>query len=276
MSEEDKSPNIVSLVFRKDGLHARQWVPPIFEKNDEGKEIKIKEGYYEVVPLELEDEFDILGSLRHGCEIEKGTTLRSIMDYVRRNKWLCIFLKKYSWAHGLDEYHAQLDDPPEKSECIKRLEIQWFPETHYTEDGKPKGENAKVPEVNLHHNFSGRGPAGEEAKHWDGDPNDEISYGFGGGNIKDILDLPIVIREEVEFEQVDFKKKKDEKLERIVMFKGEAGFTLLEILDAIYWEISFYGPPCESKAIFDNVCEMRDEYLKQEEEKDGMETEESN
>lgn len=291
--EDDDEPEISSLVFTKDGLCAKYWIPPVLRKRkkkeedsepelieitdntfDEWekdlKERTIKEGYHKVIPLELEEEIDIVEHLRRDCKIEEGTTLRQIMSYVRKNKWLCEFISRYCWAGGNDGYHAQLDDPVEKSKNVRDIVIQWFPEEFYTEDGKPKHEDDEEPEVKLHHDLSGLGPQGEND--FGADPNEDIRWGVSAcGDIRDIANCPVIIKEEVEFTQCDFKSDKDKKIEQISLLKGTADFTLLEILDAIYWEINWYGGPARTKAMFEDVLESKElcEQILEKEKKDA-------
>ncbi|MFX7752004.1 hypothetical protein ABTK01_20340, partial [Acinetobacter baumannii] len=53
-----------------------------------------------------------------------------------------------------------------------------------------------------------------------------------------------------------------------IIFEGDKEFTLLEVLDAIYWDISFRGGPREN-AEFIRQCKSQVETIKEDIEKHG-------
>lgn len=271
--------DITKLVLKKDGLHAVRWIPPIFREepkskeeenklitidedffdklNEESKKNIIKEGYYEVAPVVLEDEFDIFSHLRRVCDIDSNVTLRDIMNFVRSNKLLESFIGAYSWANEIKEYHELLDKEPSVSENVKELQISWTTdEVVEYENPKRKDLEIEKPSFVLNHDFCGIGPAGEEAEHWGGDPNENIRFSISG-NIDDFLDIPLKINQEsLEYRKIFFPQEGGVKTTTIL--KGEADFALLDILDAIYWDITFYGSPSDSKKFHDDLAERAD------------------
>jgi len=282
---------ICGLIFKKDDLYAKIWVPPVYkEKSKEDKETesklvvidndffdKIKEerkkdiiedGYYKTEPLELKNDFNIVLHLRRNCKIEEGVTLRDIMTYVRNNEYLTMFLSMYSWAESIDDFHKQLDKECKKSENIKELVISWTAEEIIEyEDPKKKDLEITIPSLILSHCFSGEGPAGEEAKNWGGKEDDIINWSVSG-NVSDVFDVPVRLHSDAEYAKIVFPTVGG--IQKTSILKGEADFTLLDILDAIYWDITFYGSPCESEAFFDDIKKRKEivEKIKEKSKKD--------
>lgn len=191
---------------------------------------------------------DPMPFLRKECRIEAGTTLRNIMDYVRTNSELEKFISCYSGVPEIRQWHSQLDDK--------------------------ESEDAQDHDTVLHKLFISRvAEVHEENMEWwlnftaIGDPTEydkenfpevfECYFSVSGQHLNHIADLPIFLDDKVEMIDCrDYQKKLDEdheqeeKYELPILFRVEHYFSLLDVLDAIYWDISFYGPPSEAKEFF--------------------------
>jgi hypothetical protein len=270
---------ISKLIFKNDGLYAERWIPPILKEKpqseDDGDKLiemgedffdnleeeierdTIKKGYYEIIPLILKHEADIFSHLRRQCEIDSGTTLRSIMNFVRGNKILTAFVGSYCWANAIDEYHNLLDKESKISENVKELEISWVTD-EIVEYENPKRKKLEIerPNFSLSHDFHGLGPAGEEAKNWNGKEDELIKWSVSG-TIDDVLDVPIKLSSEpLTYRKMHFPTEGG--IKQTTILEGEAGFTLLEILDAIYWDITFYGSPHDSEEFHKDLMDRKD------------------
>lgn len=174
--------------------------------------------------------------LRDLCKIEKDTTLLDIFNIVDQYKLLKSFVKQYSWCRQIDEFHAQAKEPMRNEEKIEDkleyLEIYW--------------------DVELY-NYKNK--------------NDfNITVGLHGGNIKnenysvsytpmyDLADLPIKLDKKIELFEPYTKNK-----ERNKIFEAEKEFTLQDVLDAIYWDISFMGGPQENKKFIEEMKQRKED-----------------
>jgi hypothetical protein len=187
---------------------------------------------------------DVIKCLRACCEIDKGVTLRDIFLNVARNKELYDFIMRYTWCGSIDVYHSLLntkEDPDEDAIC---LELGWYAEIHNHNDYQDFdtvvsfGVKAKIDE--------------EDRDQFDG--QETMTFGLLGSNVSKVLDLPVVVENKgfVIFYEDD-KMKKVEK-DRV--------FSLLDVLDGIYWEIGYHGSPEETEELYKEMKERQDEIIK--------------
>ena len=64
----------------------------------------------------------------------------------------------------------------------------------------------------------------------------------------DLVDLPVILKKEF---VINEPWKPDKKSEKILESKRE--FTFLEVLDAIYWDISFMGGPADNQEFIEDM-----------------------
>jgi hypothetical protein len=184
--------------------------------------------------------------LRDACEIEEGVTLLDIFRTVDKYKALKVFMAQYSWCKALDAFHAQAEEPnygahedKENPNEMTHLEIYWhadyssFEETNYVE---------------LSPGFHGIGVPGPEKQGYCPDGKRYWSIAFSP--MYRLADLPVKLDKTVEF-----FKPKDYKPGRKPIVKGQREFSLQDVLDAIYWEISFHGDPQEKSLNLDELID---------------------
>jgi len=234
------------LEFTPDGLFAYKW------NGKKRKTIRFR-------PKKL----SIGTQLRSRCEIVEGTTLRNIFDAVDRYKLLKLIVAQYSWCRQIDEFHAQAKEPmrddPDDKDPLTYLEIYHHPEVHqFTEKKKhPGGMRERITTVDfeISDGFHGIGPAPKSKE-------DDPAYRSDDGNIQysvsyspmwKLADLPVKLNKEFNvYEPFDASKHKRGNPPQKLL-TATRDYSLLEVLDAIYWDISFVGGPAENAAFIEGL-----------------------
>lgn len=190
--------------------------------------------------------------LRDACEIEDGVTLLDIFRTVDQYKALKVFMAQYSWCKALEDFHVQAEEPDlsgeeeDPDEEMTHLEIYWHAE--YS-----KFEKANY--VELSPGFHGLGPA--KGKHANDFSDGIMRWAIDFSPMYRLADLPVRLDKAVEFFQAN-----DYKPGRKPIIKGEREFSLQDVLDAIYWEISFHGDPQDKREKLDELKERVGEIKK--------------
>jgi hypothetical protein len=182
----------------------------------------------------------VLSELRCRCEITKGVTLRQVFRAVDRYEALKAFIAAYSWCRDIDAFHAQAEEPMRTagSAPLDFLEVY-----HHTSVDRYKEQTT----IEIGHDFHGIGPT-------DGDwipnskPDDKVLYSVSCTPAYDLADCAVVLNEEVVLRAPWEGKPPQE-----VLIAGTRPFSLLEVLDAIYFEISFHGGPTESAEFMEEI-----------------------
>jgi len=179
-----------------------------------------KNGIYDDQNHLIDNPFEYLNA---ECTIEEDVTLGDIFKIVENNRPIIDFLTMYSWCGSIDEFHKVARIPFEKKDQF--TEILWHLEIYRNVEGSFSNF------FNIEPSFHGVGDVDANTiKHYN-DKNEKLplsmSYGIEFSPMNELIDLPVIIKEDVKV-----KKK-------VLNLK----YILLEILDAIYWEISFFGGP---------------------------------
>jgi len=187
-----------------------------------------------------------LNLLNH-CELEEGLTLKDIFNYVDKHELLKEFIKMYSWCSPIDKLHAAAE------EVVKEQDL-WSLEVHGYGEHYDKHSSLGI----YMYTFHGIGALGEDtAKYYDENPDkqrpDHDCYGVGMSPMGTIAHLPVKLSDEF---SITCYGQKHTVVQRI---HATPRYTLLDILDAIYWEISFYGGPEEALDMRDTLCQRMKE-----------------
>lgn len=180
---------------------------------------------------------DILTHLSNVCEIAEGTTLLNIFDAVDRFKELKYFISQYSTCYSIDEHHKQARIPLEKKDWDKTTDYLVINKYLGLHEGRKKNHY-----FSYHCSFSGMSNGKVES----------VSY----CPLNEIADLPVKLDCSVVLKE-PFSFKRPEERE---FFRGTFYFTFLEVLDAIYDDISFIGSPEEKAGLVDEMKDRLDEY----------------
>lgn len=203
--------------------------------------------------------------LRCSCKIAEGTTLQDIFNTVDSYKLLKIIISQYSWCRDIDAFHAQakeIHEDYEEEDKIDYLEIYHHVETNQSDEKikHPGGLRERIRTVDFEccPCFHGIGPAPEKDVDEYGNPNPANrgnktqQYSVSYSPMWKLANLPVKINEnfDVYSKWVPGTKYKSEKI-----MSSSRDFSLLEVLDAIYWDISFMGGPEENAAFMEDMDE---------------------
>jgi|SRR5215831_11058778 len=174
--------------------------------------------------------------LRCACEIEEGVTLRDIFEAVTKLPELKDFISQYAWCRHIDEFHRdaqkmvlKMEPDPEP---LDYLEIYWHASTHTY-----KKKNS----IDLSPGFHGIGKP---------DDHGFTCYSVSYSPMWELAHLPVKLNPEVLIHDPKMREGKAK-----LLFVGERDFSLLDVLDAIYDDISFMGGPEDNAAFLE---EMKD------------------
>ena len=194
---------------------------------------------------------DPISHLADNCIIEEGYSLGDLFKYMKQHPTLCGLIAQYSWCSQIDAFHADAKKPVEDDGVkLTRLTLEQGSEI-YEYEGKKS--------IGLGLDIHGYGPlTQEDIENWtryppkDGSPTpEEQRYAIGMTRMYLIADLPLSVDDNMEI--TEFTRTS---AGRQQIFKGIRRWTLLDIFDAIYWEISFYGGPEEAEEFRASLCEQ--------------------
>jgi len=233
------------VTLTPDGLLISQW-------NDDTSEYEVE--------LMGEDE-NVFSHLRTYCEIDSDTTLWHIMDFVRKNELLRSFLAPYAWCSGIDDYHAELDKPPviDENDGMDHMEVYWRVMYH---------KSRKYTDFGMSGSFHGIGlPITEEnqkEKSKD-NPRGELPLGFiekystSGKPLNLFAHLKVTLNPEVKV----YRLKRSVPAKSVCILTSKCSFSLLDVLNAIYDDISFFGTPEQrdewTNGMHDRIKEARED-----------------
>lgn len=158
-----------------------------------------------------------LSDIRCRVQIADGVTLGEIFESVDKLPELKNFISAYSWCRAIDEFHHDARQPITKSS--HEVELVQLVVSSYGELSEYKKEK----HFDICTDFIGRDAAGER---W------SVSY----SPMSNLAHLPVIIDEK-------FVVRKNYTEEVLTATKT---FSILEFLDAIYWDISFHGSPTDN------------------------------
>jgi len=179
----------------------------------------------------------ILSYLPDRCRIKEGTTLRDIFKIVDRYKLLKIFIRQYSGCPQIEEFHKQAQEKISVTEDdnLLYLEIYWDADL-----SKYKKELS----FDIGVGFHGIGKDPDKPK----DDNVTTKYSVSYSPMHTLAHLPIRLNTKFSLYEPWKGKPPQEK-----MFEAKKDFSLLDVLNGIYWDISFMGGPEENKEFLEEM-----------------------
>lgn len=192
----------------------------------------------------IEDPFLFLLS---PVEIIEGTTLLDVFNYVDSDPGFADFLSCYSWCRGIREFHREARLPNADRIVEKDPYSGGLIHTHVTRYlYLSQYKRAELPHWCESIDFGAIGHLSEDmAKHYQerGEDLPETQhYGISFSGCESYSRLPVVIDNKIEIHR-DMFVDKGKVYPQQDFFTCTCPMTLLEFLDGIYWEISFYGTP---------------------------------
>ena len=186
------------------------------------------------------NEFDPVDCLMEHCDFEDDLKLIDVFELVANNETLKAFLTVYSSAPHINAFHTVARRKTERETNITQLEVSdsgeiYHHKSHCWFDWGYEFDGSGPPEANM---FSEEEPIPKT-----------IGYAVDLVPINDISRLPLHLNHE--YKIVEYGNIKNEKLNRIEHFKGQRDFRVLDVLDAIYDEITFHGTPSKQAKFYD-------------------------
>lgn len=182
---------------------------------------------------------NVCSYLQDPCKIAEGTTLGEIFEIVDKYKLLKLVIAQYSKCAYIDEFHEQAKElPPEdaKQTPISHLEISWASEIYTL---KENGETES--HFEIYTDFHGFGLF-EDGKIG--------TYSVSYSPMYELANLPVTLNNKFTIHQIP------EKI--LPQVEYTRNFTLLDVLDAIYDDISFMGGPQDNKRFLEELNETEE------------------
>lgn len=194
-----------------------------------------KDGVYNY----LGESIDILDALSLYCDMDEGVTLLDIFHLVAEDEAAKAFLATYSWCSSIDDYHVEAE------KIDKRFEFNYSLVSSSMDLVIRKNENDTKPfNFQVSYDFHVNGAVEEEERNRNPEyykTVDNINYGVSMTPIGEYAYLPLHLENEI-----TVKEYRTDLHEEKVLLTCHRDMTLLDILDAIYWEISFCGSPAQA------------------------------
>ena len=157
----------------------------------------------------------------------------------------------YSWCKAIDDYHEEVNKPccheKIKDQGLKYIAIDPFFEIDVF---KSKRCSLNTVEFSWHMSVVGKYHCEITGK-----TNEFENISVGGFTLDELADLPVVIKNTANVERKNLSAQ--EYTKEVLHENSSVDISLLEFLDCIYFEISFYGSPKErdenSEEIFDKL-----------------------
>ncbi len=171
---------------------------------------------------ELQQEVEVkvpsfLRELRSACEIDEGVTLGDVFKAVSADQGLVPLIEAYSWC-DVRAFHAEAAKSTIEESGLTVLEVGKFMEIDEDDGG-------------VQCDFEGIGPPDARMLN-EGETRTEIRWGIALTPVNQLVNLPVVLNH-----SAPVMKEYNE------VGRVNVTFSLLEVLDAIYFEISFHGSP---------------------------------
>jgi hypothetical protein len=196
------------------------------------------------IPQRVKEE-NVLSHLRRECRIAEGTTLGQLFKAVDSYEVLKLFFSQYSWC-PVQEFHDQAREKTrtKSDEPLDYLEISWI-----ADSGKRRDDTW----FEMYQEFMGYRVVKKDqelygAKYKKGEL---IRYGTSCCPMYDLTDVPIRLNEEVIVQPRQDNNLKCKK----PIIESRKSFSLLDVLDSVYDEISFHGGPKQSAAFLQEMKE---------------------
>lgn len=181
------------------------------------------------------------------CIFEENLTLKDIFLLIKKNLDIYdnIIINNYC-SEYIQEGFSQENIAIDPDTKINKLVLSWdITVIKDIEEPKNYLYGINFPE------FFGKGYINK-------DTSSEVEISVCLMHIKNIIDLPIVLNKETNLLKEDPLSNKIITLETI----QESQYTLLQILYAIFWELSYHGGPEDKKSLRNNLFSMWDNFKK--------------
>lgn len=177
--------------------------------------------------------------INHCCELGKGVTVKDIMNVVANDKFLTMIVAMYSDVQDIQEFHKELKKPAKAQRDFQYAEIY---RTGSILDG----------EMNSYVDWHGV-RTNETCEHCGKDPDHGHFVGLDFTPLNEIANVKVVLNNRFIVRE-DYKD---------IVLDVKTSFILIEVLHAIYYDISFYGGPKKRDAQFKELMATVDKIKKE-------------
>ena len=186
------------------------------------------------------------------CHIEKGTTLWDIFRYVDQYPELKYFMSAYSWCADVDQFHKIAEQPASADPNEKKI---WFLEVY-----RHCSVYAKSNLLFLDPHFHGIGELTDVEKDFyannpESTPRETSRYSTSWSQINDYAHIPVALKKDVDISIYNNQGKSTARKNYSIPYK------LIDILDAIYFDISYLGSPSDITSMTKVMNERLKGYL---------------
>lgn len=199
----------------KNGFEPREWDPEVRQ----------------MVPVEKQR--SMLHYLRCSCHIEDGVTLGDVFNAVEPHADLVNLIENWAWC-DVRAFHAEAKKSakPSTMHCIeiaKSIQMELYTDP----DINSAQENLDV---------SGVGPLDYDEE-WEGGrkKGEIVHWAIDFTPVSEMVNLPVRLAPRVNVRRTDYNKHGMDAFEDLGNYP--ACYSLLDVLGAIYFEISFHGSP---------------------------------
>ncbi len=218
----------------------------LFNSEEERNYTELKKDFlYDAAGTQIYNPFE---HLMDYCELD-SVALLDLFQFVGRNEDIKEFIARYSSCSHIDDFHKAINNTPKKKRSdLWRLEIS---------HGSIDADDGYIGVNGC--DFSGIGEATKEDLKYHEEnktkPPDSQCYAIELTPVENMAHLPIKLDDA--FKIYDGCKAPYFKYNFIV--DSHKRFTLLDILDAVYWEISFFGGPQDAEGMLKELNERMED-----------------
>lgn len=194
--------------------------------------------------VERDEPQDPIVHLRTSCTITGGTTLGDMLRWIHTEPDLEHFLARYSWCQSLRAFCFESALEPDKPDdgSIEYLEVYWHATCHQGKDGS----------FDIGAGFHGVGKYVEDNPEVGIKKGDPTTWSVSYSPVNNLAHLPLRLNEEVKVHRFLKRSGIDVPLET------RRCFSLLDVLDAILFDISFVGGPEDKVEFLEGIREKVD------------------
>ena len=202
----------------------------LFQFGDSGYCFLTKEGLFNEEGKLLDQPVE---HLLKKCAFADELTLADVFNFVDKDKFLKEFIASYSWCPAIDKFHALAKTEPEEKSNLWFLEVyRYLFVSKDSIDGFSPG-------------FHGIGEVSEsDLQYFKKKPLFQ-KYGIDLCPVNELSSLEVRLKQDVDYVFGDEVK-----------LGYKTYYNLLEALDAIYWEISFFGDPDKVSQTSEDLAEQ--------------------
>ena len=276
------------ILIRQDTLIRSHWQQPTY-RSEESDEIATPGRW-----IEEDVSADLPMSLMESCRVESGTTLRDLFKLLGRHRDFLSTIERRNWFLDWLDFGlrspisdlSRVEDPSELQfdflEIYKvvshtqRGVVEKDKYFEYGVVGNPTRTRTKISsagdlipeETCLSLGFHGISKPltkayTEKYPHEKDSLGQQIPIGFMGSSLPSFIDFPLRLNTTLRVDSTDYSKEKPNHTTQT--FGGFESFTLIEIVEAVFWELSFHGSPADTEEVNQEIGRRMDRLLKEEE-----------